>query len=214
MDKVLQFIRANLLLLPVVLLTITVTWYITSMFKQDEMDVYINQYNDYRERVEETQHFADSLQSIVDEYGVQIEQLNDSVDAKTSELTRVNRRVIELSRQTAILRSRLTDSLMAQIPPEVANYITALEAENTELKNNVSAAEALIATTIQRNQLLVSSLQLETTRADSLASVIADLPPPPSNPNKILGFIPKPSRTQTFIIGVVVGGVATWKLIG
>jgi len=96
----------------------------------------------------------------------------------------------------------------------VVVYIDTIEEENKALKENVSAANQLIATLQNQNELFQTSLTLETTRADSLATIVAAIPEPPKNPNKVLGFIPKPTRTQTFILGTLVGGVAAWKLIG
>lgn len=210
----LQLLKDNLHIIPLVLLCVFLSSYVTSMFKQDEMDVYIEQYNEFKQRAEQTEQFADSLNKLVDGYREEIEELNDSIFIQSNKLSDAETRVADLGRRTANLREQLNDSLMSHVPEPVVAYIDGLEEENTALKDNVTAANTLIFTLQSQNDLLSTSLALQTTRADSLATVVAAIPEPPKNPNKVLGFIPKPSRTQTFILGTVVGGVAVWKLIG
>ena len=211
---VLQLLRDNLHLVPLVLMCVFLSSYVTSMFNQDEMDIYIQQYNEFKQEAEKTQQFADSLASLVEGYKEEIKELNDSIIVQVSKLNDAETRVADLGRRTANLREQLNDSLMSHVPEPVVAYIDGLEEENTALKQNVSAANQLIATLQTQNDLFQTSLTLETTRADSLAAIVAAIPEPPKNPNKVLGFIPKPTRTQTFILGTLVGGVAAWKLIG
>jgi len=211
---VLQLLKDNLHLIPLVLLCGFLSSYVTSMFKQDEMDIYIQQYNEFKQEAEKTQQFADSLASLVEGYKEEIKELNDSIIVQVSKLNDAETRVADLGRRTANLREQLNDSLMSHVPEPVVAYIDGLEEENTALKQNVSAANQLIATLQIQNDLFQTSLTLETSRADSLAVIVANIPEPPKNPNKVLGFIPKPSRTQTFIVGTIVGGIAAWKLIG
>lgn len=211
---VLQLLRDNLHLVPLVLMCVFLSSYVTSMFNQDEMDIYIQQYNEFKQEAEKTQQFADSLASLVEGYKEEIKELNDSIIIQVSKLNDAETRVADLGRRTANLREQLNDSLMSHVPEPVVAYIDGLEEENTALKQNVSAANQLIATLQTQNDLFQTSLTLETTRADSLAAIVAAIPEPPKNPNKVLGFIPKPTRTQTFILGTLVGGVAAWKLIG
>lgn len=211
---VLQLLKDNLHLLPLLLLCGFLSSYVTSIFKQDEMDIYIQQYNEFKQEAEKTQQFADSLASLVEGYKEEIKELNDSIIVQVSKLNDAETRVADLGRRTANLREQLNDSLMSHVPEPVVAYIDGLEEENTALKQNVSAANQLIATLQTQSDLFQTSLTLETTRADSLAVIVANIPEPPKNPNKVLGFLPKPTRTQTFILGAVVGGVAAWKLIG
>ena len=210
----LQILKDNLHLVPLVLMCVFLSSYVTSMFNQDEMDIYIQQYNEFKQEAEKTQQFADSLASLVEGYKEEIKELNDSIIVQVSKLNDAETRVADLGRRTANLREQLNDSLMSHVPEPVVAYIDGLEEENTALKQNVSAANQLIATLQTQNDLFQTSLTLETTRADSLAIIVANIPEPPKNPNKVWGFIPKPTRTQTFILGALVGGVATWKLIG
>ena len=211
---ILQLLTDNLHLLPLVLISVLLSSYTTSLFKQDQIDIYIEEFNQFKEQAEKTQQFADSLASLVEEYKEEIEELNDSILVQTSELTRTSIVVATLSARTEELRDQLDDSIMEEVPEQVVVYIDGLEEENVALTENVSAANQLIATLQTQSDLFQNSLTLETTRADSLAIIVAAIPEPPSNPNRVFGFIPKPSRTQTFILGTLVGGVATWKLIG
>jgi septal ring factor EnvC (AmiA/AmiB activator) len=211
---ILQLLTDNLHLLPLVLICVLLSSYTTSLFKQDQIDIYIEEFNQFKEQAEKTQQFADSLASLVEEYKEEIEELNDSILVQTSELTRTSIVVATLSARTEELRDQLDDSIMEEVPEQVVVYIDGLEEENVALTENVSAANQLIATLQTQSDLFQNSLTLETTRADSLAIIVAAIPEPPSNPNRVFGFIPKPSRTQTFILGTLVGGVATWKLIG
>ena len=211
---ILQLLTDNLHLLPLVLICVLLSSYTTSLFKQDQIDIYIEEFNQFKEQAEKTQQFADSLASLVEEYKEEIEELNDSILVQTSELTRTSIVVATLSARTEELRDQLDDSIMEEVPEQVVVYIDGLEEENVALTENVSAANQLIATLQTQSDLFQNSLTLETTRADSLAIIVAAIPEPPSNPNRVFGFVPKPSRTQTFILGTLVGGVATWKLIG
>ena len=99
-DAVLQLLKDNLHIIPIVLACVFLSSYTTSMFKQDEIDIYIEEFNQFKEEAEKTQQFADSLASLVDEYKEEIEELNDSIVVQTSELPRATNAVANLSART------------------------------------------------------------------------------------------------------------------
>ena len=84
------------------------------------------------------------------------------------------------------------------------------------LKGQVIIAESIITdqhvVIAQRDSqtvLLQHAVTVASTRADSLQHILRTLPKPAPNPNKLFGFIPKPSRTvvgvTALVLGVVVG---------
>ena len=106
----------------------------------------------------------------------------------------------------------MTDSILEETPQEVREYVAVVEQENEELKVALSAADMLQQNLVNQVALLTMSLDTQTLRADSLYTIVMNIPEPPSNPNKVFGFIPKPSRIQSFFIGAALATVAAWKI--
>ena len=85
---------------------------------------------------------------------------------------------------------------------------TAFEVENIALKESNTQYKLLTDNLFTENDLLKRTLLLTTTQRDSLQTVVFNIPDAPKNPDKILWIIPKPTRTQTYILGIATGIVA------
>ena len=118
----------------------------------------------------------------------------------------------KVSREKQELKAQVTDSVLNETPPEVREYIAVVEEENEELKVALSAADMLQQNLVNQVALLTMSLDTQTLRADSLYTIVMNIPEAPSNPNKVFGFLPKPSRIQSFFIGAALATVAAWKI--
>jgi chromosome segregation ATPase len=185
---------------------IFISSYTTSCFKQTQLDQYIEEYNEFKEDVDNTQKYADSLLLIVNQNQQKIEQLEDSILIQRSNLDESNERLQQSETARIEAESHVTDSIIQITPREVVVYVNTLEIENLDLKNSLSSSQILITSLTEQNFLLTTSLETQTSRADSLYSILNNIPDAPSNPNKIFfGLIPKPTRTQSFILGVGTG---------
>ena len=208
--ELLQLLTSNVKLVIAVLITASVAGYITSWTKQSEIDKYIEEYEQFEEDVAVAREFADSLQEELVENEVQ--ELQDSMVVIVSTLNTSKDRIAELDREKQVLKAQVTDSILNETPPEVIEYVALVEQENEELKVALSAADMLQQNLVNQVALLTMSLDTQTLRADSLYTIVLNIPEPPSNPNKVFGFIPKPSRMQSFFIGAAVATVAAWKI--
>ncbi len=129
-----------------------------------------------------------------------------------SDLNTSKNRIAELDRERQELKAQVTDSILDETPQEVREYVAVVEEENEELKVALTAAERLTQNLEGQVALLTMSLDTQTQRADSLYTIVMNIPEAPSNPNKVFGFIPKPSRMQSFFIGAALATVAAWKI--
>ena len=210
--ELLQLLTSNVKLVIAVLITVSVAGYITSWTKQSEIDKYIEEYEQFEEDVAVAREFADSLQEELVENELEVQELQDSMVVIVSTLNTSKDRIAELDREKQVLKAQVTDSILNETPPEVIEYVAVVEQENEELKVALSAADMLQQNLVNQVALLTMSLDTQTLRADSLYTIVMNIPEPPSNPNKVFGFIPKPSRIQSFFIGAALATVAAWKI--
>ena len=210
--KLLQLLKTNVKLVIAVLITASVAGYITSWTKQSQMDQYIEEYEQFEEDAAVAREFADSLQEELAENDLEVQELQDSMIVIVSILNTSKDRIAELDRERQELKAQVTDSVLNETPPEVREYIAVVEEENEELKVALSAADLLQQNLENQVALLTMSLDTQTLRADSLYTIVMNIPEAPSNPNKVFGFIPKPSRIQSFFIGAALATVAAWKI--
>ena len=176
------------------------------------MDQYIEEYEQFEEDAAVAREFADSLQEELVENELEVQELQDSMVVIVSTLNTSKDRIAELDRERQELKAQVTDSILEETPQEVREYITVVEEENEELKVALSAADMLQQNLVNQVALLTMSLDTQTLRADSLYTIVMNIPEAPSNPNKVFGFIPKPSRIQSFFIGAALATVAAWKI--
>jgi len=213
MDNILVHLRKNLISIPLVLGGIVVSSYLTGVSKQDEIDIYISEYKQFQKEAESASALADSLMLEVEES----EQKAEEAQQRANELAED---VVELKAETDNLKNR-RDELRAQLEAgdslsaEAALQMIPIQDSIIEQQDSIIETQGLQITEL--NSVILRkdfSIGVLTTAVDSLQVIVNNIPPPPPNPNKVFGFIPKPSRTQTFIVGIIVGGVATWKLTG
>ena len=167
--------------------------------QQDKMDRYIAQYKEYKTQAEVTSRFADSLST-------QITIQENKARAAERRATIAARKVNELKSQTqvytvqvAAIRETVTDTV------EMARTLIPLQ-------DSIIAKQQLTISTqdtqINELQRVLNSkdvsLKLALQRGDSLQTVLNLLPPPPKNPNRVLGF-KLPSRKATFLVGIGIG---------
>ena len=208
----LQLLKTNVKLVVAVLITASVAGYITSWTKQSQLDQYIEEYEQFEEEAAVVREFADSLQEELAENDLEVQQLQDSMIVIVSNLNTSKVRIAELDKERQELKAQVTDSILEETPQEVREYVVVIEQENEELKVALSAADQLRQNLVNQVTLLTTSFDTQTLRADSLYTIVLNIPEPPGNPNKVFGFIPKPSRMQSFFIGAAVATVAAWKI--
>jgi len=208
----LHLLKTNVKLVVAVLITASVAGYITSWTKQSQLDQYIEEYEQFEEDAAVVREFADSLQEQLVENVLEVQQLQDSMIVIVSNLNTSKVRIAELDRERQELKAQVTDSILEETPQEVREYVVVIEQENEELKVALSAADQLRQNLVNQVTLLTMSFDTQTLRADSLYTIVLNIPEPPGNPNKVFGFIPKPSRMQSFFIGAAVATVAAWKI--
>ncbi len=167
--------------------------------KEDEMDRYIAQYNEYKATAEATSKFADSL-------SVQITIQENETRAAEARAAIASRKANEYKSQTlvyttqvAAIRETVTDTveLARQLIPLQDSIISqqqlTLSTQDTQINELQSALNSKDI-----------SLKLALQRGDSLQLVLNLLPPPPKNPNRMLGF-KLPSRKASFLVGLAMG---------
>lgn len=176
--------------------------------KKDKMDEYIEQVKTFRAQADSAIKFSDSLKTHIVNLktdATEAEQKARSLNAKVGQLSRQisNRRGIADS-----LRKTITDSIeLARviIPHQdsiIAQQDTVIKTQHTQMSQlNIALAKKDTA------------IDLLTVSRDSLRTLLAQVPPPPKNPNKTWLGIRLPTRKQSAIAGAIVGSVITGVLI-
>jgi len=130
----------------------------------------------------------------------QTQQIN-KLSATTSKLQASNRKLLEELNNTD-----------KPLPPECEScrkLANSLKDEADSLTKEVTLLNNRDITRVTEITSLRSSLTFQTTRSDSLQKVIINWPPPPPPP-KVLGL--RLSPRNTFLVGVVLGGVAVGSM--
>lgn len=171
-------------------------------------DTYAEQVDDLRKRARAEKLRADSLNRVILERDIKIEQSDRRVRTLNTQLATLRGSTSVLEGQVDSLTETLTDSvtMAREIIPRQATIIVQ---KDEEIKT-----QGLIITehvyTIHLRDQTISGLRISN---DSLTALVLDIPEAPPNPNKLFGLIPMPSRTTTFVLGAVVGGVAVVSLV-
>jgi hypothetical protein len=174
--------------------------------QQDKMDVYIAQYNEYKVKAEASSKFADSLMTkiSIQENATRAAEARANIAAQR--VTRYKAQTTSLVTTAAIIRETATDTieLARQLLPIQDSIIEQQQLIIQEQTTQITELESALSSKDV-------SFRLAIQRGDSLQSVINLLPDSPKNPNRMFG-IKLPSRTVTFIAGVVVGGLVISNL--
>ena len=167
--------------------------------KEDEMDRYIAQYNEYKATAEATSKFADSLsvQIIIQENETRAAEARAAMAARKA--NEYKSQTLVYTTQVAAIRETVTDTveLARQLIPLQDSIISqqqlTISTQDTQINELQSALNSKDV-----------SLKLALQRGDSLQTVLNLLPPAPKNPNRMLGF-KLPSRKASFLVGLAMG---------
>jgi hypothetical protein len=167
--------------------------------KEDEMDRYIAQYNEYKATAEATSKFADSLsvQIIIQENETRAAEARAAMAARKA--NEYKSQTLVYTTQVAAIRETVTDTveLARQLIPLqdliISQQQLTISTQDTQINELQSALNSKDV-----------SLKLALQRGDSLQTVLNLLPPAPKNPNRMLGF-KLPSRKASFLVGLAMG---------
>jgi hypothetical protein len=180
----------------------------------DKLEQFNLRYAEFKNNSEKTSLYADSLNSLVvklvDENAKKddvVKKLKNNITARANKQDALKSTLLQLEKQANLVTNTITDTSLVVVYKDsiIGN-----------LKGQVIIAESIITdqhvVIVQRDSqtvLLQRAVTVSSTRADSLQHILRTLPPPAPNPNKLFGFIPKPSRTvvgvTALVLGVVVG---------
>lgn len=180
--------------------------FLNSFRVQSELDRYIEEYNRFKAEAELTLVYADSIQNEIENYVTIVDELRTNLESVEKDYENSTRRIRDLERERNDARVQVTDSIIEITPPEVLEYVDALENENIELRLSIEILEEINNNKSQQINSLAAALELQTARADSLYIIVQNIPDAPVNTDKIFGFI-KPSRLSSFLIGAATASV-------
>jgi hypothetical protein len=178
--------------------------------KKDNMDLYIAQYEIFKQKADSAVVHAESLKVVIDEE-------KEKAAIAQAKAVALDKQVVLLTNRTKNLVRR-RDSLLAKID-STTTIVDSLEfyINTTHVQDSIILAQDTIITTknFQIELLNISlthkdtAITLLTTSRDSLLTVVKNIPDVPKNPNRTIFGIKLPSRTTTFITGAVFGAVTT-----
>lgn len=200
--QVWQELNRTTKLVVVVLLLVAVAASYKSCTSQSTLDKFRKEYNQYKDTVAVTLHNAELLKIQARKDSLAAEAAVARADSLRKRITQLNSVNQQLHHQNDSLATVvLSDTTLS---PEARTLITNLQTENTGLRNQI----ALYAAQDSANILAIGNFKLalaaQTARGDSLEKRLNALPQTPKS-DKLLGFIPLPSRTVVFFVGTATG---------
>jgi hypothetical protein len=175
------------------------------MVGDSKISDFIEEYEEFRDSATVALEISDSLGVIVLDLELENQQLRDSLVFVEEDLIVANHMITQLSTQADSLHQALTDSIIEITPQPVLEYIEVLETQIVAYEVSQTASERLLDGLRRRNALHESVNEFNLDRINTLESALAAIPDTPSNPDKFLWIIPKPTRTQSFIAGAALG---------
>jgi hypothetical protein len=174
------------------------------------------EYSEFKNNAQKTATFADSLKT-------EVQKLQEKNAEKDNIVKRLRISVAFRSTQTDELKTSLVELedriSMMPLPSDTSLTVAYKDSIIGNLKKQVVVADStivdqssIITQKDAQSVLLQNAVTLSSTRADSLQHILRTLPKPAPNPNKLFGFIPKPSRTVVGVTGFVLGIVAGAEL--
>lgn len=179
------------------------TFVVVNAGKQDELDVYIAQYNEFKTE-------AEKANAMVDELRVQVAEKEHEARAAESRALYLSTQARE-RKQSVTAAITVKDSLLETITDSVEMARVIIPEQEKIIESQIVIIKTQDEQIEELNSVIKlqkESNQLLTFAVDSLQQVIINIPPPPKNPNKFLG-IPLPTRKQSFIGGIVIGVITT-----
>lgn len=185
-----------------------VTTFVNDLQYKSEIETYVTQYEQYRDRAQVALNTVDELQDLVNESQA---RADDAVAQANSYQSEINRLRFTL-RAPASPRPAASPP---QIPNNLQETIYSLETIIDAQQHEIVVQDSII--NLQDKQinslrfaLTEKDVQLTTLTQgiDSLRTIVLDLPEAPNNPDKLFGVIPMPSRSTSFAAGVAITAIA------
>lgn len=193
-----------------------------TMSQKSEMEEWRDKYKQYYTEAQTTKKTAAQLKKTSDSLAALATSKDAKIDSLRNKADRLSRDRANLGRELGGLENEL-DKLGSVIPAidsltdtTAANRIrVAIKTRDTIIvtqKKTITVANEEIKTlrSAAENQqiklgLLNQSLIVSNKRGDSLQTVVDGIPKVPPRPDRILGFIPMPSRTTVAIVSLAAG---------
>lgn len=179
-------------------------FFIMDIKHQDEIEIYIENYKQFQADAEAASLLADSLKMEVEKSEQEAEEALERAADLAQDVRDLQVETNNLRNRREEIRSTILEG--DTITLEVAKELIPVQDSIIEQQEKVIDTQAQqiveLNTVIEKKDL---SIYFLTTSVDSLQTVVANIPPPPKNPNKVLGFIPLPSRKVVLVSGFVAG---------
>lgn len=214
LSKVVSFITSNIQVIILVIVVATLSSYIGMWTQKDNIEEWRDRYGAFKDSAAVIVSENQALKVRVTEIQEYVSDVNDSILKLNRELDYKTGQLIALRQDLDSIRINITPEMLEVTPPEVRDYIVALE-ETIDVQSDVIEQQNARETfRVQQVDSLLYANNLLTTQLDSITVFLGGLPETPSNPNKILGFIPKPTRIQSAIVGAIIGGYISFEVFG
>jgi hypothetical protein len=176
---------------------------------KDKMQEYINNYKTFQAQADSAVKFADSLktQIIIEETEAHLAQEKANEYAQDVQVLRKTTSVLKNKRDSLLKETEMPQTVTDSLA-HMSSIITLQDSIIDQQEKTIDTQETQI---VQLNKALHSKdnvIQLLTLSRDSLQKVVINIPPPPKNPNRMLG-IPLPSRKVMLVTGFLAGVVTT-----
>jgi hypothetical protein len=176
---------------------------------KDKMQEYINNYKTFQAQADSAVKFADSLktQIIIEETEAHLAQEKANEYAQDVQVLRKTTSVLKNKRDSLLKETEMPQTVTDSLA-HMSSVITLQDSIIDQQEKTIDTQETQI---VQLNKALNSKdnvIQLLTLSRDSLQKVVINIPPPPKNPNRMLG-IPLPSRKVMLVTGFVAGIITT-----
>jgi ABC-type transporter Mla subunit MlaD len=180
----------------------------------DKLEQFNLRYAEFKNNSEKTSLYADSLNSLVvklvDENAKKddvVKKLKNNIVARANKQDALKSTLLQLEKQANLVTNTITDTSLVVVYKD--SIIGNLKGQVVIAESIITDQHVVIVQRDSQTVLLQRAVTVSSTRADSLQHILRTLPPPAPNPNKLFGFIPKPSRTvvgvTALVLGVVVG---------
>lgn len=194
--------------------TALVTVMIVNTGKQDEIDVFVAQYESAKTQADSASAYADKLKKEIETQRASALAAETRAAEYSSRIASLNARTEQLTQRRLALAVQL-DSVKT-IADSVETY-----SETVSVQDSIIAKKDTIITNQQSqiNQLDIALAHKDTTiilltvSRDSLQTAINKLPPVPTNPNRTIFGIKLPSRKTSFIIGALAGAATATVIL-
>ena len=199
-----------------------------------DIDQWRNDFNDFRETAQaDAVILSDSLNARTDSVIAVVEIADKRADSLTTEIAERNDEIEDLQTRTEVIAvandstfdalahgnsiEAVVDKNVPQAEPWIRlafgqrDQIGLLIRSNIVFSEQVFALEQRDAERVTAADALRAGLMFQTQRADSLHIIVLNIPTGPPK-EKLLGFIPLPSRQTSFWFGAI-GGVITYLAV-